>query len=374
MADKTKISELPAGLALDGTEIVPVTQGLATIQTTAQEIADLADLTGLLDETAHDALDHTGIIGVPTEYVLPIATDAILGGIKADGSTITIDVLGVATAHSTPPNTTTDITVYGVTQGSYTTGDVIASGTSLETVVKNMLQTIIPPTYVAPSLVISNNTTATVEVGSTITPTITPTYQQRDGGTFGAYAVLKDAVQIYTSATAESFTSGTTYTIGTDAIVFNATATYGQGPIKNDNQGNAYPTGRIEAGTVTSNSISTIGKRKVFYTSIDNLIEVLTSADVRGLESSVLGPVDGTTFTINISTGDEKVVFAYPASLRDVSTVKYVEFGNGEVKDTFTKTTVNVEGLNGYAAVSYKVYTYFPSSSFGDNITYVVTI
>jgi hypothetical protein len=67
-------------------------------------------------------------------------------------------------------------------------------------------------------------------------------------------------------------------------------------------------------------------------------------------------------------------VFAYPDTLRDVSTVKYVEVANSEVKDVFTKTSVNVEGANTYTAIGYKVYRYVPNAPFPNAATYVVTI
>lgn len=43
-----------------------------------------------IDETAHDLLDHTGLPGVPTAYSLPTASTTVLGGVKIDGSSITI--------------------------------------------------------------------------------------------------------------------------------------------------------------------------------------------------------------------------------------------------------------------------------------------
>lgn len=42
MPENKKISQLDAASALDGTEIVPVTQNGTTVKTTAQDIADLS--------------------------------------------------------------------------------------------------------------------------------------------------------------------------------------------------------------------------------------------------------------------------------------------------------------------------------------------
>ena len=43
-----------------------------------------------IDETAHDLLDHTGLTGIPAAYSLPTASTTVLGGVKIDGTTITI--------------------------------------------------------------------------------------------------------------------------------------------------------------------------------------------------------------------------------------------------------------------------------------------
>lgn len=46
---------------------------------------------------------------------------------------------------------------------------------------------------------------------------------------------------------------------------------------------------------------------------------------------------------------------AYPATLRDVSSVQDVNGMNAEVKTAFTKTVVSVEGANGYQAIDYNM-------------------
>lgn len=266
-----------------------------------------------------------------------------------------------------------DITVYGVTQGSYSNGNVITLGTPLEDVIKNMLQTIIPPTYAAPTLSLAGSGTLTVEAGTTITPTLTPTFTQRDGGSALTYTLKKDGATIYTNATA-SAQADTGFIIGDTAVNYQATDTYNQGPIKNDNQGNASPTGQIAAGTATSNTVTYSGKRYLFYTADTGVTAPADSAAVRFLTTKVLNPANGSAFTLNIPAGTARVVFAYPATLRDVTSVKYVELGNGEVKDTFTLTTFNVEGAAAFTAIGYKIYSYVPAMPYGDAVTYQVVI
>jgi len=54
-------------------------------------LPSIPSITGLLDETAHDALDHTGLTGIPAAYTLPTASTTVLGGVKVDGTSVTIN-------------------------------------------------------------------------------------------------------------------------------------------------------------------------------------------------------------------------------------------------------------------------------------------
>lgn len=56
MANK-KFSELPAGSPLTGSEIIPMVQDGETVITTAQEIADLAELGFTPENSANKATD-----------------------------------------------------------------------------------------------------------------------------------------------------------------------------------------------------------------------------------------------------------------------------------------------------------------------------
>ena len=268
---------------------------------------------------------------------------------------------------------TADITVYGVTQGGYSDGNVIPAGTSLEDVVKNMLQTIIPPTYASPTLGLVGTGSGNSEAGTTITPTLTPSFLQKDGGAITLYTLNRLGSPVFSAAAAAPF-SDTPFILGDTAVSYQASAAYDQGPIKDDNQGNPTPAGQIAASSTLSNTVSYTGKRRLFYSFDTGIAAPVASADVRALSHNILAPVAGTTITLNIPAGTTRVVIAYPATIRDMVSVKYVELGNGEVKDTFVLSNVDVEGADGFTAISYKVYTYVPAVPFGDAVTYNVTI
>lgn len=101
----------------------------------------------------------------------------------------------------------------------------------------------------------------------------------------------------------------------------------------------------------------------------------MNSALVRGLSGkSGKALTAGNSFNLAIPVGAIRVVFAYPATLRDVSSVQDVNGMNAEVKTAFTKTVVSVEGANGYQAIDYKVYVMDMANANDTANTYKVTI
>ena len=294
--------------------------------------------------------------------------------VKVDNSTIKIN--GSNQLYSTGGNTTTvdsitDLTVAGVTVGGYNSGDDIPAGTSVDTILRHMLIKSIPPIYTNPTLTLSGG--GNYEAGTNVAPTLTPVWTQHDAGTQTGYTLKENGTTIYTNATANAYTQSS-YQLGDLTNSYVGNVAYATGPIKNDNLGNPYPTGQIMAGNINSNTVNVVGQRKLFYAADTGSTTPTTSADVRILANSYLNPVNGYSLTLNIASGTTRIVIAYPATLEDVSSIKYVELGNAEVKDTFVKTLVNVEGANSFTAISYKVFTYLPSVPFGANATYNVTI
>ena len=68
------------------------------------------------------------------------------------------------------------------------------------------------------------------------------------------------------------------------------------------------------------------------------------------------------------------MIIAYPATLRDVTSILDVNGLNAEIKSGFTKTEVQVEGANGFDAIAYKVYTMDYAKANDTANTYKVTI
>ena len=140
------------------------------------------------------------------------------------------------------------------------------------------------------------------------------------------------------------------------------------------NVGNDYPAGRIRAGRRSRASGNITGYRNSFYGTFADKATALSSDSIRGLTASNKALSNGSTFSITLPVGAQSVVFAYPATLRDVTSVKDVNGLNAEIKGAFTKSVVQVEGANAYTAKDYKVYRTDFAEALGKANTYTVTI
>ena len=275
---------------------------------------------------------------------------------------------------SSSPKTISPITVNGVTSGMYTSGDNIPAGTNLETIIANLLQKVTLPTYTAPSLSLSGTSPTTVEAGTVMNITLNTSFFKNDAGDVTSFKLYKNGSLIYSGTNIQSFTDSNVL-IGESSIVYRAEVTYADGVIKKTNLGVDYPTGRILAGTVSSSNVTYLGIRKAFYGTnlLSNDINT-TSAEIRSLTPSTAKASEGNVFTINIPMGTKKVMLAYPANLRNVSSIKYVEGMNADVKAAFELQLIDVYGANSFTPIQYKVYTYIPAVPFTANVTYTVTI
>lgn len=256
--------------------------------------------------------------------------------------------------------------------GDVKNGTKISTGTTLTALAKLMFEQTIYPSYKAPSISLSGTGSTSVEAGTSVTAALTSVFTQNDAGAITSHQILKNNAAVKTGSEATQTYSETI--VMDDAVSFVSKCTYAQGALKQDNKKNDYPTGRIPAGTVTSATKTYSSYRSYFQGRLAaGKTAPATSAEVRALTNGGAAS-QGKTFTISAKAGEQGVVFAYPATLRDVSSVKYVEAGNDESKALFTKSTVSVEGAAGYKGIDYKVYTMTTAQPFAADMTFAVTI
>lgn len=270
-----------------------------------------------------------------------------------------------------------DITLNGVSQGSYANGNTIAKDTQLTTILKNFLQVALPVTYSAPTFGITPGN-STVEAGAMVSPTIVPTFTQRDAGAINQYLLQLSTggaanVNIVNSLTLASYIQSAIQVQDGAHLQYTATASFDEGLTKINNMGEPIPAGKILAGS-RSATLTYTGARQAFYGTGTVNVNPANSADIRALSGTKLNPTNGSVLTINIAPGTKRIIIAYPDTLRDVTSIKYVELGNAEVADTFTKINLQVDGANGYAPINYKVFVYIPAVPFGAGATYNATI
>lgn len=271
----------------------------------------------------------------------------------------------------------------GASIGGIQNGATIEAGTSLDEFITQLLVKQIPATYTTPSAGLTSkrggSTPGDYEVGTTVAPQLTATFNKGDAGNLTMMEIFKNGSEKIAGQNQSPFdytVPGFKITDGKTA--FTAKATYEEGVIKNDNLGKPSPNGHILAGTTrASNEIAYYGKRRMFVLSAAGEVPELTSANIRKGSNLVnkLGVAAGYSFRLTIPTGASYALIAYPASIRDLTSCKYVEQSNTEMKNNFKKqSNIQIEGAEGAAGVDYKVFVYTMSNPAAAPMNFDVTI
>ena len=154
-----------------------------------------------------------------------------------------------------------------------------------------------------------------------------------------------------------------------------ATVGHSAGAVPKTNLGNDYAAGKIAEGSKSGSKGTITGHRKTFYGTTTDKTSETTSAIIRGLSGKSNAALNnGSTFKVTIPVGALRVLIAYPATLREVTSIKDDNAMSAEIKTGFTLSTVAVEGANNYTATNYKVYTMDFANANDTANTYTVTI
>ena len=271
------------------------------------------------------------------------------------------------------------VTVNGVTGLGIANGETIPAGISFDEFVKMVVQKAIPATYTKPTLSLANNggqASGNVEAGSSITPKLKATFTKNDAGDLESIVIKQGETEVANGTESPLTYSGEAIVIGDETITFTASADYGDAPVKQNNLGADSKENWFEGATVSSSGYSITGKRNLFYGTGVGAVPEVTSDMVRGLVNTKLAPTQGHSFNINVAVGQQYIAFAYPATLRDVNNVTYVEANDSGMAANFTKTTIDVADARGgeNGLMSYKVYTYAMAVPAAAAMTFKVTI
>lgn len=236
------------------------------------------------------------------------------------------------------------------------------------------------PSITQPAVSINSGDFKAYEVGTKVTPKYTASlsagsYQfgPATGITAKTWSVKDNAGTVTTLTTASGSFPELTVEDNTSYSI-TATATYDAGAMPKTALGSDYAVGQIKAGSKQASKGTISGYRNGFYGTFAEAKE-LNSANIRSLSGKSNRAVTaGTVWNVSIPVGAKRVVFAYPATIREVNSVLDVNGLNAEIKGSFKMVTVSVLGANDYSGVDYRVYSLDYAKPNDAQNTYKVTI
>ena len=374
------------------------------VKTTAQELSD-AEKQQARENIGAGTSDFDGsynsLTDKPEPYELPVASEEALGGVKAipktDEMTAQVGVdengalwykPGSGGTGETPTADqvlfTKDLVLteqfgrYVPVNGQVT---VPAENISVQAVILDAFSQDKNPTITQPSVSVSSSTAKAYEVGTSVTPaysgTLNPgSYEYKPKPT-GVVAQSWSATNNVTSEQiAEQSGTFAAYAVPDGANYrITLSCTYSDGEIPLTALDKEYPAGQIKGVTKSVVTSAITGYRNSFYGTTTDKEATTDSAVIRGLaQKSNRAYTNGSTFSVTIPVGALRVIIAYPATLRDVTSIKDVNGLNADITTAFTQATVEVEGAASYLSIPYKVYTLDFATPNDTKNTYNVTI
>lgn len=373
------------------------------VKTTAQELSD-AEKKQARENIGAGTSDFDGsynsLTDKPEPYELPVASEEVLGGVKAIPKTdemtaqVGVDETGALWykpgSGGTGETPTADQVLFTkdlvLTEqfGRYTpvNGKVTipAEDKSVQAVILDAFSQDKNPTITQPTIGVTFTPGKAYEVGTSVAVTYTGTFNPGNYSYGPNTDVTVSAWEASNNVTAETLSeqsgSFANYVVA-DGANYRVTVkgTYTDGTIPLTALGAEYLEGQIKAGSKTATSSAITGYRNSFYGTTTDKEAATGSAVIRGLaQKSNRAYTNGSTFSVTIPVGALRVIIAYPATLRDVTSIKDVNGLNADITTAFTQATVEVEGASSYLSIPYKVYTLDFATPNDTKNTYNVTI
>ena len=158
-----------------------------------------------------------------------------------------------------------------------------------------------------------------------------------------------------------------------NSLKYKLTVTHGAGVTAKDNLGSdSDPAVSIAAGSKTKETNAYTPFRNYFY-GVSSSKPTIDSDYIRGLTKSGK-PYAAGELTINVPAGTVRVAIACLADKPGVTKVINETAMNADVTSTFTQSTVNVEGAEGYTAKEYKVWVFEPALAYENAAVLKVTL
>ena len=265
--------------------------------------------------------------------------------------------------------------------GNYSKGKEIAAGTSLQSMLMDMLsQRLQPsnPTNPAASITLymdgatKKSAAGAVEVGTTVTPSYTAslsagsyTYGPATGVVASSYAVTSTGRKTVDGATADTAEDSATTATGsfTSFVVdddtnykLSVSIPHNEGVVAHDNLGSpSNPEKKIASGTKTANSGTVTGYRAWFCGYKNGTNALADASAITGAQIRALGNAANGSWKSSIDVSQMKqMFFAAPAGKGYKPVVK--DASTTAPQTVLGPITVSVEGKNGFDAIDYDVW------------------
>lgn len=373
------------------------------VKTTAQELSDAEKQQARENigaGTSNFDGSYNSLADKPESYNLPVASEESLGGVKAIPKTdemtaqVGVDESGALWykpgSGGTGETPTADQVLFTkdlvLTEqfGRYTPVNgkitVPAVDKSVQSVILDAFSQDKNPTITQPTIGVTFTPGKAYEVGTSVAVTYAGTFNPGRYSYGPDTGVTVSSWEASNNVTAETLNeqngSFANYVVA-DGANYRVTVkgTYTDGAIPLTALGAEYSEGQIKAGIKTATSSAITGYRNSFYGTTTDKEAATDSAVIRGLaQKSNRAYTNGSTFSITIPVGALRVIIAYPATLRDVTSIKDVNGLNADITTAFTQATVEVEGAASYLSIPYKVYTLDFATPNDTKNTYNVTI
>lgn len=311
--------------------------------------------------------------------------------------------------------------------GSYTAiGNITKSSTSatkeydwdgmtVQGFLEDLLSKVLYPTKPTPSVSMSLTGTGYKEIGTTVTPSFTVTYDpktyaygSKSSSTFGSYtyAAPSDVTVTVTGGTNASLTgtmTGTgnnkhTLTLKDDSFVVDTNTSYygtavscayGDGAIPLDNAGKEYADAKVTAGTASSTTDTgkiTGYREGCFFGTVSTAgftAASVNSAIIRGLSGKTGKNYAAGTYTFTIPVGATAVLVACPKGktgatevLNTTVNAKYTTLvGADQIANTVQVggADATLESIGSFGT-DYNVWAFIPTEAFGASADVKITL
>ena len=191
-----------------------------------------------------------------------------------------------------------------------------------------------PPTFTKPTLSLRLNKTI-IEHDTTTSITITPIFNQNDGGALTSYILKKGTTSLVDSSTTQSYTDNIAISHG-NSVTYTATVYYGDGESKQSTFGVVYD--GLSAGNISANNTV-----RAYANSYYGVIDGNSVTDVTAL-TSVLGTSRGRTITYDMIK--QRSVYMYPQSFGALTSIK--DSNNFEYINSYTQSTISYNNVDYY--------------------------